>query len=123
MNTFGHVFDFQPVLDLPEGVVIIIVFSVIHMLLLQNADKTFGQAVLGGLSRIGHADVHAQVDQKRLFETFHRASNARHVPGTGLGLAIVKQSVELHGGTITFESEENVGTTFTVIIPRMLSEE
>jgi PAS domain S-box-containing protein len=58
-------------------------------------------------------------DQKRLFETFHRASNARQIPGTGLGLAIVKQSVELHGGTITFESEEGLGTTFIVIIPQI----
>jgi PAS domain S-box-containing protein len=62
-------------------------------------------------------------DQKRLFDTFHRASNVRHIPGTGLGLAIVKQSVDLHGGTITFESEEGVGTTFTVIIPQIPSEE
>jgi signal transduction histidine kinase len=59
-----------------------------------------------------------EADQKRLFETFHRAGNARHLPGTGLGLAIVKQSVELHGGTITFESDEGVGTAFTVIIPQ-----
>ena len=57
-------------------------------------------------------------EQGQLFGTFHRASNARQVPGTGLGLAIVKQSVELHGGTITFESEENIGTTFTVTLPR-----
>jgi PAS domain S-box-containing protein len=59
-----------------------------------------------------------QADQARLFEAFHRASNARQIPGTGLGLAIVKQSVELHGGTITFESQESVGTTFTVILPQ-----
>lgn len=58
-----------------------------------------------------------KADQARLFEPFHRATNARHVPGTGLGLAIVKQSVELHGGTIAFESEEGRGTTFTVVIP------
>lgn len=56
-------------------------------------------------------------DQKRLFEAFHRASNARKVPGTGLGLAIVKQSVDLHGGTIAFESIEGHGTKFTVAIP------
>jgi PAS domain S-box-containing protein len=56
-------------------------------------------------------------DQAQLFETFHRGRNAKRLPGTGLGLAIVKQSVELHAGTISFESEEGVGTTFTVTIP------
>ncbi len=56
-------------------------------------------------------------EQVRLFEAFHRASNAKQIPGTGLGLAIVKQSVDLHGGTITFESEEGQGTTFTVTLP------
>jgi PAS domain S-box-containing protein len=59
-------------------------------------------------------------DQKRLFESFFRADNTRQFPGTGLGLAIVKQSVELHGGTITFESEESVGTTFVVALPQSL---
>jgi PAS domain S-box-containing protein len=56
-------------------------------------------------------------DQKRLFGSFHRASNVRQIPGTGLGLAIAKQSVAMHGGTITFESGEGVGTTFTVTLP------
>lgn len=59
-----------------------------------------------------------EADQARLFEAFHRASNVGHRPGTGLGLAIVKQSVDLHGGTIAFESTEGVGTTFTVVIPQ-----
>lgn len=49
-----------------------------------------------------------------------RAESARHIPGTGLGLAIVKESVELHGGTIAFESEEGRGTKFVVIIPEIL---
>jgi signal transduction histidine kinase len=62
-------------------------------------------------------------DQAKLFDTFHRASNVRQIPGTGLGLAIVKQSVELHGGTIAFESEEGTGTTFTVTIPQLLTTE
>ena len=60
-----------------------------------------------------------RADQARLFEAFHRAKNIGNTPGTGLGLAIVKQSVELHGGTITFESEEGAGTTFTIIIPSL----
>ena len=61
-------------------------------------------------------------DHARLFEAFHRASNARQIPGTGLGLTIVKQSVDLHGGTITFKSEEGIGTTFTVILPQTPAE-
>ncbi|WP_017720920.1 sensor histidine kinase [Kamptonema formosum] len=56
-------------------------------------------------------------DQKRLFETFYRAKNARKLPGTGLGLAIVKKAVELHGGRISVSSESGVGTTFRVTIP------
>jgi PAS domain S-box-containing protein len=57
-------------------------------------------------------------DQEQLFETFHRASNVGRVPGTGLGLAIVKQSVDLHGGRIAFESQQDVGTTFQISLPR-----
>ncbi len=58
-----------------------------------------------------------EAEQAHLFETFFRASNARGVAGTGLGLAIVRQAVELHGGEITCESREGVGTTFTVTLP------
>ncbi len=56
-------------------------------------------------------------EQKHLFETFFRASNARNIAGNGLGLAIVRQSVELHGGSISFESYPGEGTTFCVILP------
>jgi signal transduction histidine kinase len=53
-------------------------------------------------------------DQKHLFEAFHRARNVGEIPGTGLGLVIVKRCVDLHGGTVTFESEPRHGTTFVV---------
>lgn len=56
-------------------------------------------------------------DQKHLFERFFRAHNATMVQGTGLGLNIVKRYLDLMGGQISFESRENEGTTFTVILP------
>jgi signal transduction histidine kinase len=56
-------------------------------------------------------------DQAHLFEAFHRAANVSQIPGTGLGLLIVKRCVELHGGTIAFESRVGTGTTFTVRVP------
>jgi PAS domain S-box-containing protein len=56
-------------------------------------------------------------DVKRLFEPFHRAGNVGAIAGTGLGLSITKEAVEAHGGSLTVESEEGQGTTFTVIIP------
>ena len=58
-----------------------------------------------------------KLEQANLFQSFHRASNAKAIPGTGLGLSIVKQCVDLHGGTIAVESEENQGTLFTVTLP------
>jgi signal transduction histidine kinase len=56
-------------------------------------------------------------DLKRLFETFHRATNVGEIQGTGLGLAIVKRAVDLHGGKIAVNSEVGIGTTFTVTLP------
>ncbi|MBU6423852.1 MAG: response regulator, partial [Chloroflexi bacterium] len=54
----------------------------------------------------------------RVFGTFERLHEGRSdASGTGLGLALTKRLVELHGGTIGFESEEGRGTTFRLRIP------
>ena len=58
-------------------------------------------------------------DQKKLFTKFFRAHVADTTvrPGTGLGLYFAKQFIELHGGTIFFESEKDKGTTFHITLP------
>lgn len=56
-------------------------------------------------------------ERKRVFERFYRMSNAGEIQGTGLGLSIVSHYVTLLNGTISFESTENVGTEFTVVLP------
>jgi len=59
--------------------------------------------------------------QAHIFDQFYRAESARYIEGgTGLGLSIVKRIVELHQGAITVESELNVGTSFTITLPREL---
>jgi signal transduction histidine kinase len=58
-----------------------------------------------------------QESMPHLFEPFHRANNVGTIPGTGLGLPIVKESVEMHGGTITLQSELAVGSILTVHLP------
>ena len=56
-------------------------------------------------------------EEKQIFESFFRAKNADLIQGTGLGLVIVKNFVQMHGGKISFKSEEGIGTVFTVEIP------
>ena len=57
-------------------------------------------------------------DRPFMFNRLFRASNIRDsIKGNGLGLYVAKGAAESQGGTITFESEEGKGTTFTVTLP------
>ncbi len=60
-------------------------------------------------------------EQDKIFSKIFRASNAQaHVPdGTGLGLYIAREAIKVLGGTLAFVSEQGVGTTFTITMPRV----
>lgn len=57
-----------------------------------------------------------------LFKKFYRVDNSeqRQIGGTGLGLYISRKIVEDHGGTLTFHSVSNKGSTFTIRLPKLV---
>ncbi|WP_425863820.1 sensor histidine kinase [Arthrobacter sp. TWP1-1] len=61
-------------------------------------------------------------EQAQVFTKFFRSRSAvqRSIPGIGLGLMISKTIIAKHGGTITLESERNVGTTIRFVLPGCL---
>lgn len=58
-------------------------------------------------------------EQAKIFHKFYRASNARlqEPDGSGIGLFIAKDIVDRHSGAMWFDSEENKGTTFHILLP------
>jgi signal transduction histidine kinase len=71
---------------------------------------------------VGVPDSH----QERIFERFYKVDRSRtpdrdseHLGGSaGLGLSIVRHIAEAHGGTVGLSSEEGVGSTFWIEVPR-----
>ena len=55
-------------------------------------------------------------NMQKIFRPFFTTKNA----GTGLGLMIVERIVREHGGSLAVDSRENVGTTFTISLPRRI---
>ena len=98
--------------------------------LLDNAIKfsesggkvTVGAAVAGHEMEIRVADQGPGIpaeDQEHIFAPFVQGDssiNRRH-QGTGLGLAMVSRIVELHGGSVTVESQPGQGSTFSIHLP------
>jgi two-component system sensor histidine kinase MprB len=59
----------------------------------------------------------APEDQRRIFDRFYRAPDARTRPGSGLGLAIVRDAVLAHGGTVSVANHPTGGAVFTISLP------
>ena len=60
-------------------------------------------------------------EQKAIFQRFVRGDAAKiaGIKGTGIGLAMVRQITEAMGGEISLQSEVGVGSTFTIVVPRV----
>jgi len=58
--------------------------------------------------------------REKIFDRFYRVEKDRpkEIGGAGLGLSIAKWAVEANGGRIELESEENLGSTFRIILPK-----
>ena len=54
----------------------------------------------------------------RIFDRFYQGDASHATAGNGLGLTLVRRIVELHGGTVSVESSDALGTIFTVILPQ-----
>lgn len=55
--------------------------------------------------------------KSQIFTRFYRAEESRTTAGYGLGLSIAERIIKAHGGRINVDSEQNVGSTFTVTLP------
>jgi signal transduction histidine kinase len=60
-----------------------------------------------------------QGERDKIFEKFYQGKNALKYSsrGTGLGLTLVKHTAEAHGGKISVQSQEDQGSTFSLILP------
>lgn len=61
----------------------------------------------------------SQEDLKNLFKKYYRGKRAKdlNIKGLGIGLYNAKTIIDVHGGSLKVESEEDKGTTITVLLP------
>jgi len=57
-------------------------------------------------------------DLAKIGQKFFRAKNTLAVAGTGIGLYLTKHFIELHKGSLKIDSEVNVGSSFTAMLPK-----
>jgi two-component system, OmpR family, phosphate regulon sensor histidine kinase PhoR len=115
--------NLPPVMGNPETM------HLIFKNLLDNAIKFTPSGAVRVTARLENGMLHVEISDEgigiprqslpNMFKRFYRTQTAveRGIAGTGLGLYMVKESVENYNGSITVESTEGKGSTFTVRLP------
>jgi signal transduction histidine kinase len=58
---------------------------------------------------------------EQIFEVFKRLHTREAYPGSGIGLALCRKIVDNHGGKLWAESQPDVGTTFHLLLPKVVA--
>jgi len=99
LNLLTNAFDYSPA------------DKEIRVSVFKKGDKAFIEVADKGIGI-------SKKDQKNIFRKFYRvAQKDISVEGSGLGLALVKYAAEAHGGKVTVESKEGVGSKFSIVLP------
>ena len=83
----------------------------------QGGTITISTFLHNGSVGISIADTGTGIPEENHSRIFNPFFTTKRTFGTGLGLPIAYKAIKLHGGTITYDSEEGVGTTFTIELP------
>lgn len=141
---FGKLIDFFDIVAEEHGVTLVVQGDLrlrADPMLLRQALSNLVANALRHTARGGRIALHAQVIDAAIaltvsddgcgiaaehlpliFDRFYRVDAARSAPdSTGLGLSVVRSIAELHGGTVTVTSKPDAGTTFTLLLPGLLS--
>ena len=83
--------------------------------------KIYAEAISEGIKILveDNGNGIASTDQSKIFNRFYRGkASTTDIPGMGLGLAYVKLLTDAHGGEISVESTEGVGSSFSIKLPQ-----
>ena len=104
----------------------------LRQVLVNVIDNAIKYSKAGGTVRVEAAEMgdYAQVvvsdtgigisdeDLQHITDKFYRAGKNGGIPGSGIGLAVVDEIIKKHNGTLEIESDEGIGTTVIITLPK-----
>lgn len=108
-NLLSNAFKFTD----PGGLIVVSLSTIVE----EAGQKSGGQQLKITVTDSGVGIPASSLD--KIFQRFYQAEASENVlnQGSGIGLSITREFVKLHRGTISVESQEGVGTTFSILLP------